>query len=229
LEDVAELDRRLLEKLAVALRTRVAGICLPDVREDRVVVAAGLHTAQMPAVPVCARHELPIPQRLVRDNVDCYPNRSEGAPACAGAMNPDDSRPPMNPDSATTWYASRSQRSKMRSYACLCASKLLSSPASSRSNEYESFMMNSRKRKSPPRARGSSRSLVEKWYQNCGSCLYDCSSRAWNVMVSSCENGSTKSRPVRSFRLNTIGAPMRPPVCHNSAGVRTGPSIASPP
>ena len=83
LEDVAELDRRLLEKLAVALRTRVAGICLPDVGEDRVVVASGLHTAQMPAVPVCARHELPIPQRLVRDNVDCYPDRSEGAPACA--------------------------------------------------------------------------------------------------------------------------------------------------
>jgi len=52
-------------------------------------------------------------------------------------------------------------------------------------------MMNSRTRNSPPRGRGSSRSLVEKWYQSCGSCLYDCSSRAWNVIVSSCENGST--------------------------------------
>src|SRR6266576_670467 len=37
----------------------------------------------------------------------------------------------------------------MRSYALLWASKLLSRPASSRSNEYESFMMNSRTRHSP--------------------------------------------------------------------------------
>ncbi len=31
-----------------------------------------------------------------------------------------------------------------------------------------------------------SRSLTEKWYQSCGSCLYDWISRAWNVTVSSC-------------------------------------------
>ena len=34
-------------------------------------------------------------------------------------------------------------------------------------------MMNSRTRMSPPRGRGSSRSFVPKWYQNCGSSLYD--------------------------------------------------------
>ena len=49
--------------------------------------------------------------------------------------------------------------------------KLTSSPASSRSNEYESFMMNSRTRISPARGRGSFRSFVWKWYQDCGSSL----------------------------------------------------------
>ena len=34
-------------------------------------------------------------------------------------------------------------------------------------------MMNSRRRRSPPRGRGSSRSLVWKWYQSCGSSLYE--------------------------------------------------------
>ncbi len=46
-------------------------------------------------------------------------------------------------------------------------------------------MMNSRMRMSPPRGRGSSRSLVWKWYQSCGSCLYDCNSSACSVTVSS--------------------------------------------
>ena len=46
-------------------------------------------------------------------------------------------------------------------------------------------MMNSRTRRRPPRGRGSSRSFVWKWYQICGSCLYDWISRAWNVNVSS--------------------------------------------
>ena len=36
-------------------------------------------------------------------------------------------------------------------------------PPRSRSNEYESFMMNSRVRSTPARGRGSSRSLVWKW------------------------------------------------------------------
>src|SRR5207247_9750813 len=113
------------------------------------------------------------------------------SPDSDGAMKPDDSRPPMIPDSASTKYASSPQRSQMRSYASLCASKLLSSPASSRSHEYESFMMNSRTRNSPPRGRGSSRSFVEKWYQSCGCCLYDCNSRECNVNHPSCEHGST--------------------------------------
>ena len=38
-----------------------------------------------------------------------------------------------------------------------------SSPSGSRSNEYASFMMNSRVRSSPARGRGSSRSFVWKW------------------------------------------------------------------
>ena len=92
----------------------------------------------------------------------------------------------------------------MRSYAPRCASKLLSSPASSRSNEYESFMTNSRTRNRPPRGRGSSRSFVEKWYQSCGSCLYSCSLKTWGMTI-------------------------RPEVSHSSAGVRTGQSISCPP
>ena len=38
-----------------------------------------------------------------------------------------------------------------------------SSPSASRSNEYASFMMNSRVRSRPARGRGSSRSFVWKW------------------------------------------------------------------
>ena len=37
-------------------------------------------------------------------------------------------------------------------------------------------MMNSRTRSKPPRGRGSSRSLTGKWYQSCGSSLYERSS-----------------------------------------------------
>ena len=68
-------------------------------------------------------------------------------------------------------------------------------PSSSRSNEYASFMMNSRTRSRPPRGRGSSRSFVWKWYQSCGSSLYDWISRAWKVAVSSCVTGRMKRRP----------------------------------
>ena len=53
--------------------------------------------------------------------------------------------------------------------------------------------MNSRTRSRPPRGRGSSRSFVWKWYQSCGSSLYDWISRAWNVNVSSCVSGRTNS------------------------------------
>ena len=59
-------------------------------------------------------------------------------------------------------------------------------------------MMNSRTRSSPPRGRGSSRSFVWKWYQSCGSCLYELISRAWKVTVSSCVSGRMKCRPLRS-------------------------------
>ena len=90
---------------------------------------------------------------------------SSFSPEPVGARKPSDSVPPMIPDSASTRYASRPQRSQIRLYASAWRSKLASSPAASRSNEYESFMMNSRTRRSPPRGRGSSRSFVEKWYQ----------------------------------------------------------------
>ena len=50
-------------------------------------------------------------------------------------------------------------------------------------------MMNSRTRRRPPRGRGSSRSLIWKWYQSCGSSLYERISRAWKVNVSSCVSG----------------------------------------
>ena len=66
-------------------------------------------------------------------------------------------------------------------------------------------MMNSRIRISPPRGRGSSRCFVWKWYQSCGSCLYDCSSSACCVTVSSWLSGRTKSRPFRSLSLKTTG------------------------
>ncbi len=90
-------------------------------------------------------------------------------------------------------------------------------------------MMNSRTRRSPPRGRGSSRSLVAKWYQSCGSCLYDWISRAWNVTVSSCVSGSTYLRPARSLRWKISGIPIRPVVSQSSAGVSTGISISCPP
>ena len=72
-----------------------------------------------------------------------------------------------------------------------------------------------------PAAR-SSRSFVEKWYQTCGSCLYDGISRAWNVMVSSWDGERTKGRPPPSVSLNTAGIAMRPVRCQSSAGVQHG-------
>ena len=71
-------------------------------------------------------------------------------------------------------------------------------------------MMNSRTRSSPPRGRGSSRSLTEKWYQSCGSSLYDRISRAWNVNVSSCVIGRMNRRPLRSVRWKSSGILSRP-------------------
>ncbi len=135
----------------------------------------------------------------------------------------------MIPDSASTSKYSTPQRSKILRYASAWRVKLASRPASSRSNEYESFMMNSRTRNRPARGRGSSRSFVLKWYQACGSCLYDCSSRAWNVIVSSWESGRTKARPPRSCSLKSSGMTMRPDVSHSSAGVKTGQSISCEP
>ncbi len=77
-----------------------------------------------------------------------------------GARKSIDSLPPIIPDSACTSKYSTPQRWKILWYAASCARKLRSRPSSSRSKEYESFMMNSRTRSRPPRGRGSSRSLV---------------------------------------------------------------------
>ena len=85
-------------------------------------------------------------------------------------MNSHDSLPPITPEEASTRITSRPQRSKMRSYASACSSKARSSPSASRSNEYESFMMNSRPRSTPDFGRGSSRYFSPIWYQICGSC-----------------------------------------------------------
>ena len=127
---------------------------------------------------------------------------SSFSPEPVGARKPSDSFPPMIPDSASTKYASQATALEDPLVRLRDArSKLASSPASSRSNEYESFMMNSRTRRSPPRGRGSSRSFVEKWYQTCGSSLYERISRAWNVIVSSCDSGRTNGRPAPSVRL----------------------------
>ena len=59
--------------------------------------------------------------------------------------------------------------------------------------------------------------------------MYELISRAWKVIVSSCENGRTKSRPFRSFRWKMIGTVMRPVFSQSSAGVSTGQSISWPP
>ena len=69
-------------------------------------------------------------------------------------------------------------------------------------------MMNSRTRSSPPRGRGSSRSFVWKWYQICGSCLYDWSSSAWSVIVSSWLIGSRKRRPAAVLELEEHSDPV---------------------
>ena len=151
------------------------------------------------------------------------------SPDPGGARKSTLNLPPMIPLSAWTSYASIPHRAKIFLYASRFSSKLTRTPSSSRSNEYASFMMNSRTRRRPPRGRGSSRSLTEKWYQSCGSCLYDWISRAWNVTVSSCVIGSTYSRPLRSVTWKTSGMPMRPVVSHSSAGVSTGMSISCAP
>src|SRR5947208_6936584 len=154
---------------------------------------------------------------------------SSFSPDPVGARKPDDSLPPIVPDSASTRYASSPQRSKIRAYASRCRRNAASRPASSASNVYESFMTNSRSRRRPPRGRGSSRSLVEKWYQTCGSCLYDWISRARKVIDSSCVHESTNGRPPLSSRWKRIGTSMRPVVSHSSAGVSVGARISWPP
>src|SRR5205823_1268906 len=59
------------------LRAGVSLNRLPDVCETGLVVAAGLDPAQVPAVPVRSRDELPLLQRLVRDHLDFRAERSE--------------------------------------------------------------------------------------------------------------------------------------------------------
>ncbi len=84
-------------------------------------------------------------------------------------MNSTDSLPPIAPDDACTGIDATPQREKMRSYASACLRNETSSPAVSTSNEYESFIVNSRPRRTPDLGRGSSRNFVPIWYQICGS------------------------------------------------------------
>ena len=84
-------------------------------------------------------------------------------------------------------------------------------------------MMNSRTRSRPPRGRGSSRSLTEKWYQSCGSSLYERISRAWNVNVSSCVIGQDEP-PAGAVgaRGRARGSWSRPVASQSSTGVSSG-------
>ena len=77
--------------------------------------------------------------------------------------------PPIMPVSDSTIQVARPHRSKIRRYTSMCRSYEASSPSSSRSKLYESFIMNSRVRRIPLFGRGSSRSLVWIWYHTCGS------------------------------------------------------------
>ena len=79
LEDVAEFDRSLRDQLAAALSTAVARIRLPDVFKARLVVTAGLHSTQMPAVAIRSCDELAHLQRLVRNHLDVDSHRPERA------------------------------------------------------------------------------------------------------------------------------------------------------
>src|SRR5205823_4969389 len=65
LEDVAELDRRLLEERAAADDAGITRVRLPDVGEARFVVPSGLNALQVPAVAVRTGHELTFAQGLV--------------------------------------------------------------------------------------------------------------------------------------------------------------------
>src|ERR671935_1588388 len=90
-------------------------------------------------------------------------------------------------------------------------------------------MTNSRTRRRPLRGRGSSRTLVWKWYRICGSSRYERISRAWNVTVSSCVSARTNGRPMRSSIFQSSGIEYRPVCCQSSAGVTTGMNISWPP
>src|SRR5579885_538962 len=90
-------------------------------------------------------------------------------------------------------------------------------------------MMNSRTRRRPPFGRGSSRSLIWKWYQSCGSCLYELISRAWKVAVSSWGSGRMNRRPERSCVWKIASIDARPVASQSSTGVSTGISISWPP
>src|SRR5438067_11970980 len=68
-EDVADLDRRLEPERAAAFGTAVALDRLADVRETRRVVPTRLDPEQVPAVPVRARDELALAERVVREDL----------------------------------------------------------------------------------------------------------------------------------------------------------------
>jgi hypothetical protein len=95
------------------------------------------------------------------------------SPFSAIARNSSEAEPPIAPDIALTITYSKPSRSKMLMYACRCRSYERCRPSSSMSNEYESFMMNSRPRSTPARGRASSRYLFWIWYRNSGRSLYE--------------------------------------------------------
>src|SRR5207253_3794280 len=80
-EDVADLDRRAELQRAAAHRAAIALARLADVGEPGLVVATRRDAANMPAVPVRARDELPLAERLVRQNLAAEADGAERAAA----------------------------------------------------------------------------------------------------------------------------------------------------
>ncbi len=93
------------------------------------------------------------------------------SPESASTWNSCDALPPIWPVSAATARNLSPIRLKMRAYASYIAWYDFSIAALSTSNEYASFITNSRERMTPKRGRTSSRNLVWMWYRLSGSCL----------------------------------------------------------
>lgn len=82
------------------------------------------------------------------------------SPVSAITWNSCEKLPPIEPLSAATARNSRPRRVKMRTYASYILRYDSLRPAASLSNEYASFMRNSRPRITPKRGRISSRNFV---------------------------------------------------------------------